>query len=63
MVSIQEPKHYIDVHTEHCCIRHGCKYGDEDCTVVTKKARQSYPCEDCYTDEEYGPALIPTMPK
>jgi len=33
-----------DVHTEHCCARCGCKYGDEDCTVVTGKLIQSYPC-------------------
>lgn len=22
-----------DVHTERCCLRHGCKYGDPNCTV------------------------------
>lgn len=61
MVSIIEPKHYIkikDVHTEHCCIHHGCKYSDEDCTVVTNKAIQSYPCEYCYEDDSI---LIPAM--
>ena len=37
-----------DVHTEHCCIVHGCKYGkDEECTVVQKRQPQSYPCESC----------------
>jgi len=36
-----------DVHTEHCCARHGCKYSSEDCTVTTGKAAQSYPCEYC----------------
>lgn len=36
-----------DVHTEHCCVKHGCKYGHEDCTVYTKQKMQSYPCEDC----------------
>lgn len=36
-----------DVHTEHCCITHGCKYGDEDCTVATGKMPQSYDCEVC----------------
>lgn len=26
----------IDVHTSHCCKRHGCKYGKDDvCTVQT----------------------------
>jgi cytidine deaminase len=38
-----------DVHTKHCCLQHGCKYGDEDCSVVRKKHRrkQSNPCEMC----------------
>lgn len=52
----------IDVHTEHCCIRHGCKYGydrleeieeerkkypDLICTVTTGQLPQSFDCEDC----------------
>lgn len=36
-----------DVHTEHCCIAHGCKYGNKDCSVVTGKKEQSFPCEVC----------------
>jgi len=36
-----------DVHTEHCCIDHGCKYGNENCTVTTGKIQQSYSCMDC----------------
>lgn len=39
-----------DVHTEHCCAEHGCKYGDEHCPVETGKKVQSFPCESC--DEE-----------
>jgi len=43
-----------DVHTEHCCKWHGCKYGDDkSCTVLTG-AKQSYPCEVCsWQWEEY----------
>jgi hypothetical protein len=41
-----------DVHTEHCCLKHGCKYNDEDCTVTTKKAPQSFPCYDCREEQE-----------
>lgn len=48
-----------DVHTEHCCIRHGCKYCKEDCTVTTGKAPQSYPCEDCYEAEQGGYVTAP----
>jgi hypothetical protein len=40
-----------DVHTEHCCIVHGCKYSkDEECTVMTRKEPQSFPCESCGYD-------------
>lgn len=41
-----------DVHTEHCCILHGCKYGNmnKECTVVEKRAPQSYCCESCEMD-------------
>ena len=48
----QEPAQELDVHTEHCCLIHGCKYGDdENCTVATKQKRQSFPCEDCHYPE------------
>ena len=39
---------YKDVHTEHCCSTHGCKYGDADCTVESGQKKQSYPCERCH---------------
>lgn len=26
-----------DTHTEHCCLRCGCKYSSSDCTVVCRK--------------------------
>lgn len=38
-----------DVHTEHCCVIHGCKYCDPDsnCSVTSRRKRQSYLCERC----------------
>ena len=39
-----------DVHTEHCCKRHGCKYGNEDCPVENGILPQSYLCESCHWD-------------
>ena len=39
-----------NVHTEHCCIYHGCKYNDDDCPVASGKQPQSYLCEDCTYD-------------
>lgn len=46
-----------DVHTSHCCKWHGCKYGDDDCTV-TLGAPQEYPCEFCAMDyEDYLAAM------
>lgn len=45
-----------DVHTEHCCVLHGCKYGDDDCPVQTAIKPQSYLCEDCvgWSENEDG---------
>lgn len=37
----------IGVHKTHCCILHGCKYGDHDCPVVNAEVRQDYFCETC----------------
>lgn len=38
----------------HCCPRHGCKYGYEDCPVATGKVQPKYPknngCESCECD-------------
>jgi hypothetical protein len=41
------PESERDVHTDHCCLKHGCKYSDKDCTVRLGKKKQSYPCETC----------------
>lgn len=35
------------VHETHCCVIHGCKYGDEDCPVERVETKQEYPCEYC----------------
>ena len=40
-----------DVHTEHCCVVHGCKYVNDECTVATKQKVQSYDCEYCEWDK------------
>lgn len=37
----------IGVHRTHCCIMHGCKYGDEDCPVLIGVVLQDHLCEDC----------------
>lgn len=47
-----EPEGKRDVHTEHCCLTCGCKYGNENCTVTTSKKKQSFPHEAC---EGYDP--------
>jgi len=40
-----------NVHTEHCCSVHGCKYGEKDCPVALGLQKQSYPCEFCGEDD------------
>lgn len=46
------PESQQDVHTEHCCFKHGCKYSDKDCTVRLGRKKQSYPCETCQYAKE-----------
>jgi hypothetical protein len=38
---------HIGVHTTHCCLLCGCKYGDDDCPVVLKTHEQEFICEGC----------------
>lgn len=40
----------IGVHKTHCCIIHGCKYGDPNCPVVNGSVKQEYICEYCEMD-------------
>ena len=35
------------VHQSHCCAKHGCKYGDENCPVLEGLILQDHPCLDC----------------
>ena len=42
----------VGVHVTHCCLRHGCKYGDEDCPVAAGTHEQMYKCESCDWEEE-----------
>lgn len=41
-----------NVHTEHCCFVHGCKYGDDDCPVEGGVQIQSFKCEACAWNED-----------
>ena len=45
-----------DAHDTHCCIHHGCKYGDDDCPVANGVRKQCYLCESCGLETEgyYG---------
>jgi len=37
----------VGTHRTHCCVLHGCKYGHDECPVVSGEILQEYPCEDC----------------
>jgi hypothetical protein len=55
------PKEKWGVHENHCCVFHGCKYGDDDCPVVTNKTTQKYSCEDCVDNEYFNPNVDPRI--
>lgn len=55
----------IGTHASHCCKWHGCKYGDENCPVVTGEVEQEYPCEYCdeeIADADYHTAVVARLP-
>ena len=44
----KSPKFEKDIHTEHCCVLHGCQYdNDFSCTVRTGEKPQSFICAAC----------------
>jgi len=45
------PKKQWGVHVNHCCAKHGCKYGDTNCPVVLCQVKQKFPCEECEYDD------------
>lgn len=46
---------FKSVHDSHCCKKHGCKYGDNNCPVVYGDEQGIY-CECCESDE-HDPAI------
>ena len=40
----------VGVHQSHCCWKHGCKYGDDDCPVELGTVKQDHLCEYCEND-------------
>lgn len=42
-------KESVDVHDAHCCKNHGCKYMDENCTVMSGQ-NEGIECEECYEE-------------
>jgi hypothetical protein len=41
-------KEYWGVYRTHCCVLHGCKYGEvSTCPVCNGQVKQEYLCEDC----------------
>lgn len=45
-------------HITHCCVKHVCKYGEDDiCPVTTRRAKQAYLCELCEEESESAQKL------
>jgi hypothetical protein len=45
------PVEKYGVHRTHCCVKHGCKYGNPKCPVELGLIVQDHPCENCGYDE------------
>ena len=39
---------FVGTHRSHCCLIHGCKYGEFDCPVQNKFINQTDSCENCF---------------
>lgn len=37
----------VGTHVTHCCLKHGCKYNEDECPVVSGARQQEYSCEYC----------------
>ena len=55
------PKYKWGVHKTHCCVKHGCKYGDLDCPVELAFIEQDYDCEDCEDDNLFEQFNVKTI--
>jgi hypothetical protein len=42
----------MDAHDTHCCIEHGCKYGDHHCPITNGQRKQANLCEVCGLETE-----------
>jgi hypothetical protein len=61
-ISLWDPRWMETVHTRHCCVIHGCKYGydhpdREGCPVSDGIIQQSRYCEQC-EDMIYGCDIV-----
>lgn len=41
-----------NVHEAHCCPKCGCKYGYDDCPVVSGETQALYDCMDCLDNKD-----------
>ncbi len=55
----EHPRDERGTHRTHCCIRHGCKYGDEDCPVADGTVWQEYACEYCISFDPNATGPLP----
>jgi hypothetical protein len=56
---LNETVDFTGTHVSHCCLQHGCKYGEDiSCPVTNGTHKQEYPCEECShnmnRDDGYG---------
>ncbi len=49
----------VGVHVEHCCAKHGCKYGEKRCPVVIGEVKAAGPCEECENEPKDKPVKTP----
>lgn len=53
-------REFLSVHDAHCCPKHGCKYGNEDCPVEAGK-EPGITCETCDFETEIYPEELKNL--
>lgn len=53
----------VGVHAAHCCAKHGCKYGNDECPVQAGNVKQEHPCEYCDMDDEAAAPVVDKIVK
>lgn len=51
----------VVTHVTHCCLKHGCKYREDECPVTNEEHVQEFACEYCTSSATLQARLVETQ--